>query len=100
LTSFTFAQHVEQMQKQILHGVPYFTEKGILYTWDTTSPIPIGTYNGENITYKPEAIQTLNGFLTTWRTNQQSRERKPTTTNSRRNNANKATAVEDTEDNE
>ena len=87
------------MQKQLLHGVPYYAEKGILYTWDTPA-IQIGTYEGESISYKPEITEFLAGHLTQWRSQQQSRVRTPTITASRRNNANKATTSEDVEDNE
>lgn len=85
------------MQKQILHGVPYYTDKQTLYIWDPES-VAIGTYQGETITFQPNLITTLNPRLTAWRAEQKSRVRKPTAT-TRRTRASKAT-TEDVEDDE
>jgi hypothetical protein len=88
------------MQRKIIHGVPYFTDKTNLYLWDESDPTPIGTISGDNITFKPSLISNLSDRLATWRTSQNSRVRKPTTTNSRKNRNNKATVEEVPEDDE
>jgi hypothetical protein len=86
------------MQKQILHGVPYYTDKQNLYIWDPES-VAIGTYQGETITFQPDLLTTLGPRLAAWRAEQQSRVRKPTAT-SRRTRASKTTAAESVEDDE
>ena len=69
------------MQRQIIHGVPYFTDTlNRLFTWDTeTQPQPIGTYSPatNTITYTDNHIAQLSQRLQTWRTNQTARLRKP-----------------------
>lgn len=70
------------MQRQIIHGVPYFTDAANnLYIWSTEEPkINIGTYNPatQAITFQPNHIATLGDQLTTWRANQKIRARKST----------------------
>jgi len=86
------------MQKQILYGVPYYTDKQNLYIWDPES-VAIGTYQGETITFQPDLLATLNPRLTAWRAEQKSRVRKPTAT-SRRTRTSKTTAAESVENDE
>jgi len=85
------------MQKQILYGVPYYTEKQNLYIWDPES-VAIGTYQSETITFQPDILTTLGPRLTAWRAEQKSRVRKPTAT-TKRTRANK-TATASVEDDE
>lgn len=69
------------MQRQIIHGVPYFTDTlNRLFTWDAEAqPYPIGTYSPttNTITYTDNHIAQLSQRLQTWRTNQHARLRKP-----------------------
>lgn len=69
------------MQRQIIHGVPYFTDAlHRLFTWDAEAPPhPIGTYNPttNTITYTDNHLAQLSQRLQTWRANQTARLRKP-----------------------
>ena len=86
------------MQKQILYGVPYYTDKQNLYIWDPES-VAIGTYQSETIAFQPDLLTTLNPRLTAWRAQQQSRVRKPTAT-SRRTRTSKTATTTTVEDDE
>lgn len=92
------------MQRQIIHGVPYFVDKSSrLYTWETEGePQCIGTYNGESdtIQFTEGYIGLLGERLTKWREGIQSRVRKSTTSNSRRNRNGEASREEDSENDE
>jgi hypothetical protein len=70
------------MQRQIIHGVPYFTDAlNRLFTWDAEAqPQPIGTYHPttNTITYADNHLAQLSHRLQTWRANQSARLRKPT----------------------
>jgi len=90
------------MQRQIIHGVPYFTDAlNRLFTWDTeTQPHPIGTYdsNSKTIAYTDNHIAQLSQRLQTWRTNQNARPRKPTATSSGGDSSGKDNGQENSED--
>jgi hypothetical protein len=77
------------MQRQIIHGVPYFIDgENKLYIWEPNGPPEqIGIYNpaNESITYNPEHLKGLATHLTLWRSNQHARSRKSKSSNSRRN---------------
>ncbi len=82
------------MQRQIIQGVPYFTDKSNkVYTWDLESePILIGTYNAESnsVTFTENHLTKLADRLKVWRANQVGRPRKsPTTASNGRRNAKK-----------
>jgi len=70
------------MQRQIIHGVPYFTDAANnVYIWSTEQQTtPIGTYNPANqaITFQQDHLTALADQLVTWRANQRIRERKST----------------------
>lgn len=76
------------MQKQIIHGIPYFTDKEKLYLWDG-SATPIGTYVGDSITFTPNLLEHLSEKLSQWRTEQQPRIRKSAGTSARQSRASK-----------
>jgi hypothetical protein len=69
------------MQRQIIHGVPYFTNAlNQLFTWDSEAPPhPIGSYNPttNTIAYTDNHLAQLSQRLQTWRGNQSARLRKP-----------------------
>lgn len=69
------------MQRQIIHGVPYFIDAtNNLYIWDTEQPRTcIGTYIPANqtIAFQSNHLRELAAKLTTWRANQTIRPRKP-----------------------
>ncbi len=79
------------MQRQIIQGVPYFTDKSNkVYTWDLEAdPILIGTYNGDTktVTFTENHLAKLTDRLKVWRLSQVGRPRKspPTASNGRRN---------------
>ena len=77
------------MQKQLIHGIPYFVDNKSLYLWDSSST-PIGTYEKDTITFKPDLLPSLSEKLAIWRAEQQSRVRKPTNTSARRGRNNKS----------
>lgn len=72
------------MQRQIIHGVPYFTNAlNQLFTWDSeAAPHPVGSYNPDTntITYTDNHLAQLSQRLQTWRGAQSARLRKPVTT--------------------
>jgi hypothetical protein len=84
------------MQRKIIHGVPYYTDKINIFLWDEQTS-QIGTCVNDTITYKPGIIESLAPRLSEWRAAQTSRIRKPT---SRKNTGNKAAASEVFEDDE
>ncbi len=70
------------MQRQILDGVPYFTDKfNKVYLWDTEAATPthVGTVNPKtkSVTFQPNLLSSLNDRLIAWRANQSARPRKP-----------------------
>ena len=81
------------MQKEIIHGIPYFRDKQTLYLWDSSSTA-IGTYENDIITFKPDLLSNLSEKLAIWRTEQESRIRKPTSNNSRRTRGSKSSKQE------
>ncbi len=84
------------MQRQIIQGVPYFTDKSNkVYTWDLDSePILIGTYDGKSVTFSENHIAKLTDRLKIWRAAQVGRPRKsPTTITSGRRNTKKQQAT-------
>ena len=93
------------MQKQLLYGVPYYTDKQTVHIWDPESIVAIGTYQDttKQLTFYPDILDTLSPRLIAWRAEQKSRVRKPTT-NSRRTRtskgANPATEVTNAETDE
>lgn len=88
------------MQKEFINGVPYFTEKGTLYTYNESNPVCIGKYDKTTINYHENHISNLQEHLITWRAEQQSRVRKPTKPSSRKARNIKAgiTEVSDTDE--
>lgn len=71
------------MQKQLIHGVPYFTDKSnTVFLWDAESspPFAIGTFNpiAKTVSYNDNIKETLASKLTAWRQAQEARPRKPT----------------------
>jgi len=69
------------MQRQIIHGVPYFTDvQNRLYTWEPEgSPSHIGTYDPvkKSVDFLPNHQAILDEKLATWRRTQHTRSRKP-----------------------
>jgi len=94
------------MQRQIIHGIPYFVDKSNnLYLWDTEQPAySIGTYDpkSQSITFNPNHQEGLQGCLATWRSKQVPRSRKPASeaadTNSRSNGTNPDRAADEHSD--
>jgi hypothetical protein len=90
------------MQRQLIHGVPYFVNaQNKLYTWDTEAePQHIGTYNPstDTISYVADIQSKLAGRLQSWREQQNPRPRKPT--NSRGHSRGAAAATQDSENDE
>lgn len=72
------------MQRQTIHGVPYFIDSSKrLYVWDTeASPAHIGTYDAatDQVTFLPSALSALGDRLQHWRSKQSARPRKPNAT--------------------
>lgn len=72
------------MQRQIIHGVPYFTDvQNRLYTWEPEgSPSHIGTYDPvkKSVDFLPNHQAMLEEKLATWRRTQHTRSRKPAAT--------------------
>jgi hypothetical protein len=68
------------MQRQIIHGVPYFLDsQNRLFPWDTeTSSQPIGQYNPatDSILYADDHLVKFTGKLAVWREQQKPRLRK------------------------
>jgi hypothetical protein len=94
---FVFKKY-KKMQRQIIQGVPYFTDKkNNLYTWDLEAePQLIGTYNAESnsVTFAENHLSKLADRLQAWRVNQASRPRKsPGTASSGRRNTKKQQAA-------
>lgn len=86
------------MQRQIIQGIPYFTDKkNNLYTWDLEAePQLIGTYNPERnaVTFSEDHLSKLTERLQVWRAAQVSRPRKsPGTASNGRRNAKKQQAA-------
>lgn len=69
------------MQRQTIHGVPYFIDSSKrLYVWDTeATPAHIGSYDSatDTITFLPSAHGALGDRLQHWRSKQSARPRKP-----------------------
>jgi hypothetical protein len=91
------------MQRQIINGVPYFTDnQNRLFTWDTEAqPQHIGAYNPTTgaVTYEPNHLANLATRLQVWREKQQPRDRKAA--NSGRNSRGAANKrAKDSEDDE
>ena len=91
------------MQRQLINGVPYFTDnQNRLFTWDTEAqPQHIGAYNPTTgvVTYEPDHLAKLATRLQVWREKQQPRDRKAT--NGGRNSRGAAKKpAEDSEDDE
>ena len=70
------------MQRQIIHGVPYFIDgSSNLYLWDPEAPAQrVGTYNKatDSITFGDNHLAQLTDRLQVWRSKQAARPRKPT----------------------
>ena len=70
------------MQRQIIHGVPYFTDAANnLYIWSTEEPATIiGTYNpaAQAITFQSNHLTAIKDQLVAWRSSQTIRARKST----------------------
>ncbi len=67
-----------EMQRQILHGVPYYVDSSSkLYTY-TDEPIHIGSVSGDGaVTIRNGAYESLDAGLAEWRSKQSARSRKP-----------------------
>ncbi len=69
------------MQRQIIHGVPYFIDgSSNLYLWDPEAPAQrIGTYTKatDTVTYSDNHLAQLTDRLQVWREKQFARPRKP-----------------------
>lgn len=70
------------MQRQIIHGIPFFVDaQKRIYTWETDpgcKPQHIGSVTAEGeITFVRNHISALSGKLTEWRSTQKPRPRKP-----------------------
>ena len=83
------------MQRQIVHGIPYFTDAiNKLYVWDHELPNQcIGTYDSikKTVEFKSNHLEGLREHLAVWRRNQLPRSRKPVVASAAA--ANKATAA-------
>ncbi len=94
------------MQRQLIHGVPYFTDKSnAAYLWDTDAspPINIGTYNPttKTVSFHPGVPEKLTDRLEQWRANQTARPRKATASKRRGNSKqSKGDAKENSSDDE
>jgi hypothetical protein len=67
------------MQRQIIHGIPYYVDsKNKLYTYSDDS-VHIGSYNPTNsvVEYIEGIHATLGDSVKQWRIGQSSRSRKP-----------------------
>ncbi len=91
------------MQRQIIHGVPYFVDnQNRLFTWDTEAdPQHIGSYDPTtgNAIFAEDHLGKLAGRLCDWRSKQSIRARKAIAS-SRRNTSQQAAAAEDSDDDE
>ena len=76
------------MQREILHGVPYFLKGNDLYMWNSPS-MRIGTYDPHTKQVSLESLDQLHTQLQQWRSEQHPRARNPSSTNST-NSANSA----------
>ena len=90
------------MQRQIIHGVPYFTNAlNQLFTWDSEAPPhPIGSYNSatNTIAYTDNHLAQLSQRLQTWRGAQSARLRKPAAATSGGDSGRKGNGQENSED--
>ena len=79
------------MQRQIIHGVPYFIDgANNLHLWDTeTSAHRIGTYSKatDTVTFTDNHLTQLSDRLQAWRSKQAARPRKAGATNRRGNSS-------------
>ncbi len=70
------------MQRQIIHGVPYFIDgANNLYLWDTETPAHrVGSYSKatDSVTFTDNHLSQLTDRLQVWRSKQAARPRKPT----------------------
>lgn len=64
------------MQREILHGVPYFLKGSELYTWNN-APVRIGTYDDKTKRITFDSLGALGNSLQQWRAEQRPRARKP-----------------------
>ncbi len=92
------------MQRQIIHGVPYFTDAlNRLFTWDSEAPPhPVGSYDPatNTVTYADNHLAQLSQRLQTWRASQNVRLRKPPAAASGGDSGRKANGQENSEDEE
>ena len=81
------------MQRQIVHGIPYFTDAiNKLYVWDQELPNQcIGNYDSikKTVEFKSNHLEGLRTHLTAWRSKQLPRSRKPVVTATAANKATK-----------
>jgi hypothetical protein len=70
------------MQREIIHGVPYFLDsKQQVYLWEPdASPCAIGSYDKQSkqLAFREGLLPSLQDRLAKWRSEQQPRARKPT----------------------
>ena len=89
------------MQRQIIHGVPYFIDsQNKLYLWESEEPAYyIGTYapDTKTVSYEPNCIKKLSERLDIWRNNQVPRTRNSTNTRKSSRNAPEAKDSDDDE---
>jgi hypothetical protein len=90
------------MQRQIIHGVPYFVDsQNRLFTWDTESaPQQIGHYEPQSqaVTFAEDHLPKLSSRLAIWRGSQQARLRKASNSTSRGTARGRGAAKHPTED--
>jgi hypothetical protein len=69
------------MQRQIVDGIPYFLDKhNGVFVWDSeTTPYRLGTYDPKttHATYNDGVVDGLTDRLSSWRSKQLPRPRKP-----------------------
>jgi hypothetical protein len=87
------------MQKEFINGVPYYLDKGTVYTADEHSSILIGKYAEKRLEFHTNHLEKLKERLKAWRSEQTPRVRKPTAPTSRKSRNAKAgvTEVSDTD---
>ena len=92
------------MQRQIVDGIPYFLDKyNGVFLWDSeAAPYRLGTYDPrtKHVTYTDGVVDGLTDRLSSWRTKQLPRPRKPAGasvrgTKGRGNRSKQATSAED-----
>jgi len=82
------------MQKEFINGVPYYLDKGTVYTADENNSTLIGNYTEKRLEFHANHLEKLKDRLKAWRSEQISRVRKPTAPTSRKSRNAKAGVTE------